>query len=249
MSLLANQLVQAIHGADIFEGYVPEFPEDPHGGGFPDLFEALIVELKPGLVVEVGSWKGRSAIMLAGLLERHSPDGALVCVDTWLGGLEHLPPELSERWSIRKYRQHGYSRLYHQFLSNIVRAGVADRVVPFPNTSSIAAQWMSRQGVRPDLVFIDGSHEYADVLNDLERYYALLLDGGVLFGDDYGSFQGVARAVVAFADSRDLEVEISQGQVWLIRKGQKRSPLRPGERPWAAKSVLKRLAHTLGYRR
>ncbi|MGE3518198.1 MAG: hypothetical protein AB7J63_04550, partial [Vicinamibacterales bacterium] len=67
--------------------------------------------------------------------------------------------------------------------------------------------------------------------------------------DDYGSHQGVARAVVAYADSRDLEVALSQGQVWLIRKGQKRSPLRPGERPWAAKSVLKRLAHTLGYRR
>lgn len=36
-----------------------------------------------------------------------------------------------------------------------------------------------------DLIFIDGNHEYKYVFDDLQNYYPLLEDGGVLCGDDY----------------------------------------------------------------
>jgi hypothetical protein len=248
MGSVATGIMMALYGLDVYDGYVPEFSEDLHGGGFPEIFAELFERQKPRVVFEIGAWKGRSSIMLANLLKQHCRDGAVVCVDTWLGCLEHLPPEISESWSIQRYRRHGYPRLYQQFLSNVVRAQVQDCVVPFPNTSSIAAEWLKQHNVRADLIFVDGSHEFADVLSDIRNYYPLLAEGGVIFGDDYSGFEGVSRAVNHFVDAHDLRLDIREGQVWIVHRGVRATPLRPGEPPFAIKSLVKRLAHVLGYR-
>jgi predicted O-methyltransferase YrrM len=247
MGILADQIIQSLHRADIYEGFVPDFPEDLHGGGYPGTFADLFSQLKPKIVIEVGSWKGRTAIQFAKLLKQHSSDGAVICVDTWLGCLEHLPPEITELWSIQKYRMNGYPRLYNQFLSNVVRAGCKDCIVPFPTTSNIAAAWLKRQGTKADLIFIDGSHEFDDVLDDLHNYYALLSENGVIFGDDYASFAGVTDAVKGFADENDLQVEIRETDVWIIRKGVKRPINAAADRPVSIKGLIKRLVRRLGY--
>lgn len=46
-----------------------------------------------------------------------------------------------------------------------------------------------------DLVFIDGSHFYEDVRDDIEAWGDKVRDGGILCGHDYGNREGVKRAV------------------------------------------------------
>lgn len=218
---LAKDIMLKLHKCDIYKGFMPIYEEDLHGGGFPEIFASLFKEINPKVFFEVGSWKGRSAIQLATLLKKQGMDGVLVCIDTWLGGLEHLPPEISESWSIHKYRKNGYPQLYHQFLSNIVRDDVNDVVVPLPNTSAIGAMWLKKHNIKADLIFVDGSHEYLDVVADISNLYDLLNDGAIICGDDYNSFRGVKRAVNEFVIGNKLNLEIQQDTFWIIRKGEK----------------------------
>jgi len=72
-----------------------------------------------------------------------------------------------------------------------------------------------------DFVFVDGSHEYQYVKEDLELYYKKIRSGGIMAGDDYNTgFPGVARAVNEFFAAQGLKVTIDaeQPRIWWIQK-------------------------------
>ncbi len=56
-----------------------------------------------------------------------------------------------------------------------------------------------------DFAYIDGNHEYEYVKKDLELYFAILKDGGVLSGHDY-IIPDVKKAVDEFAKKNKLKV-------------------------------------------
>lgn len=145
-----------------------------------EVFEQVISECNPKLILEVGTWKGASAVHMAKtLLNKGCTDFEIVCIDTWLGSEEH--------WT-RKYdhgRIYGRPDLYEQFLSNIIDQELCDYITPFPIDSVNAAEVLKKFEVLADMIYIDAGHDYYSVRLDLILYSALLRDGGYLLGDDW----------------------------------------------------------------
>lgn len=143
---------------------------------FRDLYWQ-IAELLPdgGSFVEVGCWKGQSIICLAQRLQDLGKQVELHVVDTFQGD-----------------KDCGEADIYSEFVDNINRAGVADmiRIIRMP---SIAAAMMLR-GTTYDGIFIDASHDYADVKADLKAWLPNVKDCGIFAGHDYDS-EGVKKAV------------------------------------------------------
>jgi predicted O-methyltransferase YrrM len=166
--------------------------------------------------VEVGSWKGASAIHMAGLCREFGLATALVCIDTWLGSSEHALGRRSE-WRESLQPRHGYPQLYYTFLANVVRSGHAGAIVPLPNTSEHAAIVLGEKQLFPDLVYIDASHHEPAVYRDLSAYWALLRPGGALVGDDFAKFPGVRRAALRFAAAVGREIE-DHGDKFVLRR-------------------------------
>ena len=206
------------------------YKEDPYAGFDPaglllDLsgwgstepnFHALIDEVSPRLIIEVGTWKGASAIFMGSRLKASRLDCSILCVDTWLGALEFWTDQADEtRYGALRLRN-GYPSVYRQFLANVVRSGLQDLIIPFPQTSAIAARWLRLNGVRAELIYVDGSHDQEDVASDLRGYWGLLEERGILFGDDY-DWPGVKAAVDRFAADHGLRVSLA-GIQWVIRK-------------------------------
>ena len=224
MTSLANKILHQIHGTSIYENFdYQSYTSDLSGGETLPIFEKLINQLKPRIIIEVGSWKGRTATHMASLLKKQNRDAAIICVDTWLGGIEHFTNLKNHKaWGINKYKKHGYPNLYYQFLSNVMRTGMQDYIVPLPTTSNIGAQWLKLNKVKADLIFIDASHEEEDVYQDLSNYWDLLKDGGVIFGDDWHSqWYGVICAVNRFAKDKNLSPRLKK-DIWLFQKSRKK---------------------------
>ncbi|WOO39842.1 class I SAM-dependent methyltransferase [Rubellicoccus peritrichatus] len=182
------------------------------------VFDKLIADIQPELVIEVGTWLGASALRMADKLKAQSSDARVLCVDTWLGAAEfwdcQSDPERYEALDIK----HGFPSVFYQFIANILHAGAQDTVVPFPQTSANAAVWLKKRNITSKLIYIDGSHEEADVYADLTAYWPLLEVGGVIFGDDYDAFwPGVIISVNRFAVENGLEAEVGDG-FWQLRK-------------------------------
>jgi predicted O-methyltransferase YrrM len=118
----------------------------------------------PIRVVEIGSWKGRSTIALA-LGVRTRPAGGVVhAIDPHRGGLM------------------GVQDTFDDFVTNVSRSGLADVVDPIRATSEVARARVPDRSVH--LLFVDGSHEYSDVMRDVSLWRDSLAPGAkVAFHD------------------------------------------------------------------
>jgi hypothetical protein len=197
-----HELQKVLMPPDTYDEFQPyDYPHDLQGwGGTHDIFAKLIGLVRPEIIVELGSWKGRSAINMANELSfvQKLYDSKIVCVDTWLGATEFIgKPDDDPKRGLR--RVNGYPTVFYQFLSNVFRHGHLNRIVPFPQTTTNALRWMERNGVTADLVYVDASHDVEDVESDLAlstRVVRPISEGGILFGDDYCEhWPGVKEAV------------------------------------------------------
>jgi hypothetical protein len=190
--------------------------EDLQGWGSDHpVFGQLMSRFKPGLVIEVGTWKGASVVHMAELAKKLSLPTKFICVDTWLGD--------DRAWSNSEYRKglmlrNGYPSLFRQFVFNLRSRNLIDDVFPLPLSSNAAARLLKRSGVVADMIYIDGGHEEDDVALDLKLYYELLRPGGAMFGDDYSpEWIGVVRAVNRFCADRGLVLSTG-GAKWFLAK-------------------------------
>lgn len=151
-----------------------------HGSGLDGAcFKELIDRRMPGSILEIGSWKGSSAVKMA----RLAPAADIVCVDTWLGSMEFMRPPDNSVYDVS--RVHGWPQVYFTFLNNMVVENLSERVTPFPLPSNLACRWLARHQFKFDFIYIDGSHETDDVRRDIEGALSVLEPGGVIFGDDH----------------------------------------------------------------
>jgi MMP 1-O-methyltransferase len=132
-----------------------------------------------GVIVEIGSWKGKSTIWLA----KGSKTGSkacIYCIDPHTGSAEH------------RKRGEKPSTL-DEFRQNLKGANVDDMVVPIVKTSRDAA--LSWNGKPVELLWIDGSHEYEMVKLDFDLWSPLLVDGGLIAFHDTLGWPGPIKVV------------------------------------------------------
>lgn len=66
-----------------------------------------------------------------------------------------------------------------------------------------------------DFIFIDGLHEYDQVLKDCRNYYSKVKSGGIFSGHDYTVIPGVNRAVIEFAQEIKIpKISSTNVDVW-----------------------------------
>jgi hypothetical protein len=209
-----------------FSGYSQEGTTAPDTsfspkGWYADhpVFEQIIKVLKPKLILDVGSFWGASCVRMARLAIDSGPpeEVTVIAIDTWLGSKEHFVEMPFE--SMQDYR---YGAMYETFCDNVVRAGVAEQVIPLPQTSLTAAAILSHYNLQPDLIYLDAAHDYRSLLTDLEVYWKLLRIGGVLFGDDFEEpWYEVIRAVLEFTEKQRLSLQLSKAPATAVN-GSKR---------------------------
>lgn len=146
-------------------------------------FLGLLAACVPGkgVIVEIGSFKGRSTVMLAKVAS-HYGLGPVVAIDP------HDSPILLDRENDPK------ASSYREFLRSIETAGVADHVEPhLAHSADVARSWS-----RPiRLLWIDGDHSYKGAKQDLEGFLPHLLPGGIVaFHDALNAFPGPIRVFV-----------------------------------------------------
>jgi predicted O-methyltransferase YrrM len=130
------------------------------------------------VIVEIGSWKGKSTIWLASGSRR----GAGLTVYA-------IDPHTAESDDLAAQSP---VPTFAEFRDNIRRAGVDDLVVPMVMTSARAA----RDFERPvELIFIDGAHDYSSVALDFELWFPRVVDGGTIAFHDTVAWEGPRRLV------------------------------------------------------
>jgi predicted O-methyltransferase YrrM len=130
-------------------------------------------------VVEIGSFRGRSAIVLA------SAGAAVVCVDPHAGS-DRGPQEIAAD------ADRGAADL-EAFRANLAQAGVADRVRHVRAFSDAALDAVPGP---VDVLFVDGAHRFRPARDDLVRWGDRVRAGGRMLVHDAWSSIGVTLALL-----------------------------------------------------
>ncbi|SYX83788.1 class I SAM-dependent methyltransferase [Paenibacillus alvei] len=146
-----------------------------------------------GGIVEIGSFKGKSAIALAlGSLILSHQKRPIYAIDPFV-----VPP-------------------FHFFWDNVLNQGLESFIVPIQKHSVDALQDC------PDeiaAIFIDGDHEYAGVKSDILQYAPKVAAGGLLVFHDYSDYwPGVRKAVDECCSPSEYEYITIYDSMLFIRK-------------------------------
>ena len=162
----------AFRGRVDFQGWASDNP----------LLTRAIEEIRPSVVVEIGVWKGGSVITMANRMRELGLDGVVIAIDTWLGAWDHW---IQPVWFENLRFESGYPSIYKTFAANICERELTGYVLPLPLDSINASVLLGHRAVTPNVLHIDGGHDFHTVLGDLRAWWPMLAPGGVLIGDDY----------------------------------------------------------------
>jgi len=162
----------------------------------------ITLEKQPKIVVELGVWMGLSISIIA---QNMLSNSKLYAVDTFKGSNEHITdPQYSQF----------LPTLYQQFLSNMIHLKITDKVIPVKMTTLEAALFLD---IKPEMVYVDASHEEEDVYHDIKAWYAKLSKNGIMCGDDWG-WETVQRAVIRIAKELNQTVRFDDSFWWFAPK-------------------------------
>lgn len=171
----------AIYLARAIQGWL----SDPEADRLYKLAKNNTPEINP-VVVEIGSWKGKSSSVIAAGL-RGKQNARLFCLDPF--GIDENP----------EYQERYYSSLLETendvlavFKRNLQQCGVASIATPIKGYSfEIIDGWTTPI----DFLFIDANHEYEAVLRDFVLWSPLVKVGGIVALHDTGHWQGPTRVM------------------------------------------------------
>jgi hypothetical protein len=185
-----------------------------------------------GRIVEIGSFRGRSTIVLASAA---APDAEVVAIDPHAGN-DRGPQEI-EGFEDEAEQDH---EVFH---ANLRAAGVDDRVRHVRRPSQEALDEVSGA---VDLLYIDGAHRYRPALADIRRWGERVPPGGTLLIHDSFSSIGVTlallRSMLASADFRYVGRSTSMAEYRRGRLPRKERLSNAGRQlaqlPWFARNVV-----------
>jgi predicted O-methyltransferase YrrM len=131
-------------------------------------------------ILEIGSWAGASTVAWARAVQRHPCGGRVVCVDHWQNYFD-LAVNADPVYREMSAAVDG-DAIYRLFRHNIRTSGVGQYVVEMRGSSREILPRLAPESFH--IVFIDGSHLYREVLEDIRNATALVGEGGLVCGDD-----------------------------------------------------------------
>jgi len=168
---------------------IPGWLTDEEGEALYELARACNGD---GVIVEIGSWMGKSTVCL-GLGSQAGRSVPIYAID----------PHADHRFG--------------DFKTNVERAGIAELVRPIASLSQPAADGFAEP---IELLFVDGSHEYDLVLEDFEKWVPKVVDGGWVAFHDTTWTKGPRKVVGAavYRSRRFKDARFVVGSTTVARK-------------------------------
>ena len=168
---------------------------------YEEFYKFIITQLpNDSKMIEIGSWLGRSITYFVVESKIQNKNIDCFCVDIWEPYAE-----------INNHSIFQDDGAYKTFISNIKR--VSESITPIRGKSLDICNNFEDNYF--DFIFIDASHDYQNVYDDIKNWYPKLKKNCIIGGHDYYYTNEVAKAVDDFFGKSNIKVN---GPCWYIEK-------------------------------
>ncbi len=148
---------------------------------FGPLYQKVVEHFSgPAIFVEVGCWKGQSAVFMLNTILASGKSIVLYCIDPW---------SLKSEFYLSRFGDRALGLKDPDALAKVFRKNIQpyrDKVpICAPRTTSLDGAKMFADGAL-DFVFIDGDHRPEAVEADVRAWLPKMKPTGILAGDDFG---------------------------------------------------------------
>ena len=198
---------------------MPNYSEANAENWFPMHFpcwETILPKINPKIVLEIGSYEGRTSCFLADfLLKDPSYNLSITSIDTWEGGREHFETDFKKVEEIFDHNMKILKSKYHERIELIKLKG--------DSSIQLAKIYSENQSKSIyDFIYIDGSHDAADVLLDAVLSFKLVKNGGLICFDDFLWDLGNKNILHAPRIAIESFINCNRDQIFLFDSGQAR---------------------------
>ncbi|HMO74078.1 MAG TPA: class I SAM-dependent methyltransferase [Sphingopyxis sp.] len=163
---------------------------------FIGLYKEVIDSLPYGLIVEIGTWKGKSAAFAGVEIINSGKPIRFVTVDHFQGSPNHRDCE-------------DVKTLEQQARANLKPVASVVDVLALPSVEAAA----TFEDGSIDFLFIDGTHDYENVKADLLAWKPKVKAGGLIAGDD-ANWDGVKEAAREILGEIVIVEPSPKGRYW-----------------------------------
>jgi len=151
---------------------------------------------KNGLIVELGSYKGKSTVVWG--CEAKKKNAKVIAIDN------HITNDLNK-----------FSG--HSFLDDVYLSELVETVIPIFSDFETASKFFKGD---IDILFIDGNHLYKSVKRDFNNWSKFIKKGGwVVFHDYNNSFPGVVKFCKELQlNNRNFKVDKRVGSLLFLKR-------------------------------
>lgn len=186
--------------------------EIPGWFAFAKAYEEAVENAKDGdIFIEIGVFLGRSTAYLASLIKQSKKQITLYVIDTFEA--DTLDDEVIKQ----QIKQHclcsngSFIDLFWKYMTDLE---LTEFIKPLKSKSDDAFELLKH--VKANFIWVDGCHEYEQVLTDIKNYSKLLKpETGVIGGDDY-KLPGVNKAVNEFFESEKIKTD-GLWPYWIVK--------------------------------
>ena len=192
---------------------------------FPIYDEAVATAPRGSILIECGTFWGRSAVYLAEAAKLAGKDLRVYCIDSWAANPSNNPglfdPEHGAKGHIEPvvHAQH-HDSLFETFAYFVDKTRLSPDPLRIMRMDSLEAAELFRcvyaqeRGIH--FVFLDDDHSYEHLKKELEAWEPLMCDNGIIAGHDVTEeFHGVEEAVREYFGEENYTVEC--GRSWVVR--------------------------------
>lgn len=223
-----SEAIETLLKTDPLIGYPVDYTVPPqikphlHGWFRSGNVETLTHLIKPDykMVIELGSWLGLSTKKILEL----APNAVVVAVDIWSNEYFMTDDHYDKSSPEFKRILEGVD-IYDQFLANLAQFKLSKKekedgtpsssysgLIPMKMPSAQAMKILHGLMLKPDLIYIDASHHYDYVVEDVTNAIKMF-PSAIIVGDDWDNMD-VRRAVQDVASRYHKQVFVSGGTCW-----------------------------------
>jgi len=170
--------------------------------GFKRIYDMVPDILKDGdNILEIGAFLGKSTSYMCDLIRKTKKRINFYVVDPWEKSTASPSPDIQTLLP---------NDMFKKFKENMKKR--KNNIIPIRNTSKNAYDQLKH--LRFKFIFVDGSHSYEDVKEDIRLYGPLVDNTGIFAGDDYQA-PGVKKAVDESIPCKTIIPEEGGNIMWI----------------------------------